>query len=51
MAAISLIELIVKIVVLIAGFWLVGQLLIRTITASARRAGALKVSFTFSKKV
>jgi small conductance mechanosensitive channel len=39
MAAISLIELVVRIIVAITGFWLVGQLLIRTITASARRAG------------
>ena len=39
MATTSLIELAVKIVLAIAGFWLVGQLLIRTITASARRAG------------
>ncbi|HMK82403.1 MAG TPA: mechanosensitive ion channel domain-containing protein, partial [Candidatus Bathyarchaeia archaeon] len=39
MAAISLIELAVRILVAITGFWLVGQLLIRSITASARRAG------------
>jgi small-conductance mechanosensitive channel len=39
MAALSLIELVIRIVVAISGIWLVGQLLIRTITASARRAG------------
>jgi small-conductance mechanosensitive channel len=39
MAEAALIELIIKVVVTFAGFWLVSELLIRAITASAKRAG------------
>ena len=35
----SLLELAVKVVVIIATFWLVGELLVRVITISAKRAG------------
>jgi small-conductance mechanosensitive channel len=39
LAEASLVELLIRIVVALAGFWLISQLLIRAVTAAARRAG------------
>jgi small-conductance mechanosensitive channel len=39
LAETSLVELLIRVAVTVAGFWLASQLLIRAVTAAARRAG------------